>query len=138
MAWLKHALRQGDTCAANNIACVYRDRGDNRRALYWYQRAAKSGDGDALVEVGARYYTGVGARRNPVYAVSRFRDSIRSRGVNISQAGRQSAMYYLAMAYHEGKGVRHSDSVALKWLMKANKDDDFPAARAAIGLINEN
>jgi uncharacterized protein len=135
LAWLKRALRQGDGCAANNIASVYRDRRDSRRALYWYERAAEGGDSDALVEVGARYYAGVGATRNPAYAVNCFRQAIQSRKVNISQAGRESAMYHLGIACYEGNGVRQSNSLALKWLIEANKDDDFPAARAAIDLI---
>ncbi len=47
-------------------------------------------------------------------------------------------MYHLGMAYHEGKGVRQSDSLALKWLMQANQADDFPAARTLINLIAGN
>jgi TPR repeat protein len=44
-------------------------------------------------------------------------------------------MYHLGIACYEGNGVRQSNSLALKWLIEANKDDDFPAARAAIDLI---
>jgi len=135
LLWLKRALRRGSPCAANNIACVYRDRGNDRRALYWYDRAAESGDGDALVEVGVRYYFGVGVRRNPAYAVACFRKAIRSSNAIISQAGRESAMFHLAMGYYEGNGVKQSNSHALKWLSKANNDDDFPAARAVIEMI---
>ena len=32
--WYKRALRQGDACAANNIATVYRDHGDHRRSFF--------------------------------------------------------------------------------------------------------
>lgn len=89
LKWFKRALRQGNACASNNIACGYRDRGDNRRALYWYERAAaESGDRDALVEVGIRYCDGLGVRRNPAYGVLCFRQAIRSSTANITQAGR--------------------------------------------------
>lgn len=44
-------------------------------------------------------------------------------------------MFHLAMACYEGNGIKQSDSKALKWLYKANQDDDFPAARAAIEMI---
>src|SRR5262249_2355767 len=61
LRWFKRALRQGDTCAPYNIASVYKDRANNRRAMLWFQRAVACGDGDALVELGRGYYGGTGA-----------------------------------------------------------------------------
>jgi TPR repeat protein len=130
--WYKRAVRQSDSSAAVNIACVYNDRQDQRRAFFWYQRAAAMDDGDALVEVGIRYYEGRGVTRNPKRAVSCFRQAIQSG--NISQAGREMAMFGLGRAYREGRGVRQSNDKAMEWLSKANVDDDIPVARR---LINE-
>lgn len=135
LKWFKRALRQGESCAANNIACIYRDRGDHRRALQWYKKAVGSGDADALVEVGIRYYTGQGVRRDSVYAVQCFRKAIRSKRQNISEAGREKAMFRLGLAYFEGCGVKQSYRKALEWLLKANTGDDFPDARVAIKMI---
>ena len=126
-------MRQGDFIAAHNIASIYRDRKDHRRALFWYERAAAAGDGDALVEVGIQYYTGQGARGNPKHAVRCFRKAIRSS--SISQLGREVAMFRLGMAYREGRGVKQSNAQALEWLSTANRDDDFPAARTMIKTI---
>jgi uncharacterized protein len=131
--WFKRALRQGCSIAPNNIASVYRDREDHRRALFWYERAAVGGDGDALVEVGIQYYAGQGVRRNPKHAVRCFCKAIRSR--NISQLGREVAMFRLGMAYREGQGVKQSNAKALEWLSTANRDDDYPAARTVIETI---
>ena len=111
LCWFKRALRQNNPCARNNIACVYRDQGNNRRAMFWYERAAACGDGDAWVEVGRGYYKGVGVRSDPSYAVRCFRKAIASR--NITIAGREDAMYYLGVAFHEGRGVKKSDAKAL-------------------------
>ncbi len=131
--WFKSALRQGSSVAAGNIASVYRERKDHRRALFWYERAAAGGDGDALVEVGIQYYAGQGVRRNPKHAVQCFRRAIRSK--NISQAGRELAMFHLGVAYRQGQGVNQSNANALRWLSTANVDDDIPAARAMIKNI---
>jgi TPR repeat protein len=104
--------------------------------MFWYRRAAASGDGDALVEVGQRYYTGVGVRRDPKRAVGYFRDAITSR--DISQAGRENAMFHLGVAYQEGRGVEKSSALALQWLSKANRDDDHTEARNLIKRITED
>jgi hypothetical protein len=117
--WFKQAFRQGVSVAANNIASIYRDRQNHRRALFWYARAASGGDGDAWVEVGMRYYAGQGVRRNPRYAVACFRKVLRNG--NVTQIGRETAMFRLGMAYREGQGVKQSDGTALKWFSMANR-----------------
>ena len=133
LRWFKRALLQRYHVAPNNIASVYADRGNNRRALFWYQRAANWGDGDALVELGRRYYAGVGVRRSPEYAVRYFRQAITSK--YISQAGREDAMFHLGTAFYEGRGVKQSNVRAIKWLSQANKDDDHAEARNLIKRI---
>lgn len=133
LCWFKRALRQGDPCAPNNIASVYGDRGNNRRAMLWYRRAVSSGDGDALVEVGRRYYSGIGIRRDPKQAVHCFRRAIRSK--NITQASREEAMFRLGVAFHEGRGVVQSNARAVKWLTQSNNDDDHAGARSLIEKI---
>jgi TPR repeat protein len=133
LRWFKRALRQGDTCAPNNIARVYQDRGNYRRAMFWYRHAVACGDGDALVELGRGYYGGIGARRNPKQAVRLFRRAIISR--NITQAGREDAMFRLGLAFYEGRGVKRSGVRAIQWLRQANRDDDHIEARALIERI---
>jgi TPR repeat protein len=133
LRWFKRALGQGDWSAPNNIASVYRDRGNHRRAILWYQRATARGDGDALVEVGCGYYTGVGVRRDPQQAIRYFRKAVTSK--NISQAGREDAMFHIGVAFHEGRGVKKSDAQAIKWLALANRDDDHAKARGLLESI---
>jgi hypothetical protein len=101
--------------------------------MFWYRRAVASGDADALVEVGRRYYAGVGVRHDPEHAVRCFRKAITSN--NISQAGREDAMFHLGTAFHEGRGVKQSNARALKWLSRANRDDDHAEARNLIERI---
>jgi len=130
LRWYKRALRQGSAIAPRNIATVYRDHGNLRRAMFWYKRAVACGDGDALAEVGERLYMGIGVRRDADEAVICFRKAIASK--NITQAGREDAMFRLGVAYHEGQGVRQSMSLALKWLSLSNRDGDRPEAEALI------
>lgn len=130
LRWFKRALRQGDWSAPNNIASVYRDRGNHCRAIFWYERAIACGDGDALVEVGCGYYTGIGVRHDPKQAIRCFRQAITSK--NITQAGRENAMFHIGVAFHEGRGVKKSDAQAIKWLALANRDDDHAKARSLI------
>jgi TPR repeat protein len=135
LLWYKRAFRRGNGSAANNIATVYRDRGDHRRAMLWYRRAVAMGDEGALVEVGFRYYESIGVRRDPAEAVRCYRKAIASQ--TISEAECESAMFYLGVAFHEGRGVKQSDARALKWLRRANIDDDFTQARDLIEQITK-
>ena len=58
-AWLSR-----NPAAANNIAVLYRERGDDRGMLRWYKKAAAEGDGSAHLDVAKCYLRGVGARAN--------------------------------------------------------------------------
>jgi len=53
--WYRRASRNGDRSAANNIGCIWRDRGKLRRALQWFERAVKLGDADANLEIAKVY-----------------------------------------------------------------------------------
>jgi TPR repeat protein len=101
--------------------------------MFWYRRAAACGDGDALVELGRGYYSGIGARPDPKQAVRLFRRAIISR--SITQAGREDAMFRLGLAFYEGRGVKRSNARAIGWLSQANRDDDHIEARALIERI---
>ena len=133
LRWFKRALRQGDPCAPNNIASLYRDRGNNRLAMFWYQRAVACGDADALVEVGRGYYGGVGVRGDAKHAVRCFRQAVAAK--NITQAGREDAMFHIGLAFHEGRGVKKSNAQAVRWLARANRDADHAEARSLLGRI---
>ena len=37
-------------------------------------------------------------------------------------AGREDAMFHLGVAYRDGRGVRQSPSLAIKWLSRSNRD----------------
>jgi uncharacterized protein len=62
LLWYRRAAHMGDCGAATNIATVFRDEGNLKRAHRWLLRAVKMGDGDAAVTAGYGYLYGIGAR----------------------------------------------------------------------------
>lgn len=55
MRWYLLAFRKGNTSAANNIGTIYRDEGDLKRALKWFERAIALGEIDANLEIAKIY-----------------------------------------------------------------------------------
>ena len=73
-----------------------------------------------MIDIGWRYYAGVGVRKNPTRAVQCFVRAIRSKPpAEITEAGREDAMFCLGVAYSEGQGVRRSLAMAQKWWKRA-------------------
>jgi len=60
--WYMRAYRQhdswytpGDSTSANNIGCIWRDKGRPQTAIMWFKRAVKLGDGDANLNIAQIY-----------------------------------------------------------------------------------
>ena len=130
--WLKRAFRGGVTLAAHNIALIYRENGDLKKAAYWF--AKSTGDGDALVQLGIHYYWGKGVRKDPATAVRYFRKAMKE---NISESGRDDAFFYLGIAHMEGRGVSRSIPTARKMFKRADIDGDHPPARQLLRQLAE-
>jgi TPR repeat protein len=130
--WYRRAARSGDSTAMSNLATVYRDAGKVGLALQWWKRAADMRDDDAAVDVGYCYQYGIGTRKNTANAKRLFRRAIASK--DISQYGREEAMYHLAVQFiDEGKL-----QLALPLLKRAATDDDFPEAASVLDQLNTN
>jgi uncharacterized protein len=130
---LRKALHGGDSCAALNLAITHRQRGNFRRAVYWFRECVASGDDEALIQLGIHFYWGKGVKRNPRAAVRCFRKA--TKGRSLSDAGRDDAFFYLGIAYSEGQGVRASTTMARKLFQRANIDNDHPAARSILRTL---
>lgn len=65
--WYRRAYRsRSGTCfAANNIGCIWRDRGRVNRALHWFRRTVRLGDADANLNIAKIYLVN---KRDPVRA----------------------------------------------------------------------
>lgn len=79
----------GSTCAANNIAILYREVGRHREMFRWFQRAAQRGDDSAQLELAKCYLEGVGVRKNVQLALRCL--AIAEGGFYISEYEREEA-----------------------------------------------
>src|ERR1700722_4453993 len=130
--WYRRAARSGNSTATYNLATVYRDSGKPVLAFQWWERAADMRDGDAAVDVGYCYQYGIGTRKNTANARRMFRRAIASR--DISQYGREEAMYHLAVQFiDEGKR-----QFAFPLLKRAAADADFPEAASLLNQLSTN
>lgn len=127
--WNRRAIKQGELIAPANLATIYRDQGNLRLAHYWYLRAKKMGDDDAAVDAGYGYLYGIGVRRNVRTARRLMRFAVQSNYV--TQYSREEALYHLAVAeVDSGSPIR-----AIPFLVKANKDGDYPEAASLLARI---
>jgi TPR repeat protein len=127
--WYRRAVRGGSSTAATNLATIHRDAGNSRLAFQWWKRSEQMCDGDAAVDVGYCYQYGIGARKNAANAKRMFRRAIASR--NISQYGREAAMYHLALQFIDEGKLR----LALRLLKLAAADGDYPEAASLLKQI---
>jgi uncharacterized protein len=90
MQLYKRAWRKGNWWAApNNIAILYRERGDMRTMFQWFKRAAAKGDGSAHLDLAKCYLEGTGVRKNAQSALRCLVFAVSSE--HISEAEREQA-----------------------------------------------
>ena len=64
MRCYKAAWRSKYVASANNIAILYKERGERRAMFRWFKRAAEHGDDGAYLDLAKCYRDGVGTRRS--------------------------------------------------------------------------
>ncbi|MBI1740725.1 MAG: sel1 repeat family protein [Acidobacteriales bacterium] len=87
--WYRRAYRRGESTAAHNIGTVWRDDGNFRRALYWFERAIQMNggdDGEASLEIAKLY---LGEDQDPGKAAFFLRGVCKSK--NVTQAAVEEA-----------------------------------------------
>jgi|HubBroStandDraft_5_1064220.scaffolds.fasta_scaffold13930_3 TPR repeat protein len=123
--WYTVDYWNGRSGGAANLAVIYRDLGDLRRAFAWWMRAAALDDGDA-VDAGYCYQYGIGVRRNVASARRLFRRAIGAR--DISMWDREESLYHLAITYLDADKPK----LAVPLLKRAALDGDYPEAAAVL------
>ena len=63
------AWRRGSFTAGNNLAILYRERGNRRGELRWFERAANRGDDGAKIELAKHYLNGTSTAASPLTAL---------------------------------------------------------------------
>lgn len=88
---------------------------DEKRAAYWYGRAAEAGDREASYALGLLHLQGRGVTRDRAEAAKRFRSA--------AEQGHAAAAYNLALLYIEGQVFPRDVSEAVRWFTAAAEQD---------------
>jgi len=76
--WYRRAYRHGSETAANNIGCIWHDRGKLSRGIWWLKRAVELGDDDANLNI-AKIYLGTGRDlKRAIHYLNKTRESDRA------------------------------------------------------------
>lgn len=110
IARLKGRVRQGENVPLGNVAILYRDIGNHRRAFAWWRKAAAAGDGDASVDIGYCLQYGIGVRPSVRDARRAFETAMRAD--LITEHGQEEARYHLALLHLDTKGTAGAKDVA--------------------------
>ena len=109
----------------------------NRFAFEWFGRAAAQANRDAIWELAAMEYNGIGTPKNLARALQLHRKA--------AELGQVDAMYQLGIAYMNGIGVERDYPSAMRWLARSAAYGDAygrnpvrSSAQNAIGSIYEN
>ncbi|SMF67462.1 tetratricopeptide repeat protein [Allosphingosinicella indica] len=95
MRLYRRAWRIGRNIAAgNNIAILYRERGNLRAMFQWFTRVAETGDGSAQLDIAKCYLDGTGVRADRQMALRSLTAAVRSD--YISEYEREEAQALLA------------------------------------------
>lgn len=96
------------------------------QAARWLLHAAKSGNDQALYEIGNFYALGLGVDQNPVRAVALY--------ARAGSAGNPHACLALSRHYRDGVGVAADDAEAESWRQRAVR---LLLERAALGSVKD-
>ena len=133
----KHAISKGSSVSANNLATVYRDKGDYKTAFEYHLLAEKIAKVNYSFVVGLCYYTGLGVSVDKAKACKIFLKVSTDKKNYQSQYERDEANYYLGLSYLTGTGVRKSLATARKYLELANKDNDHRSSEELLIILGK-
>ena len=87
-----------------------------KRAVFWYERAARQGNATAQTNLGRMYFEGRGVKKDYEEAFYWFAKAVRQEN--------STAQVYLGKMYEEGKGVKKDYDKALHWYGRAAHQGD--------------
>ena len=83
--WYRRAYFYGSSVAANNIGCIWRDRGKLARALMWFRRAVRLGDAESNLNIAKIYLR----KRDPAMAIRHLERT--RKAPNVTQGSKEEA-----------------------------------------------
>jgi uncharacterized protein len=134
----KKAIKLGSSIAAFNLATVYRDRNNYKKAFHYYSLSMKMENSNYHYKVGLCYFYGIGVVVDKSLAIKHFKKVIVDKLNTHSQDERDLANYYLGLSYLTGDGLKKSFKLAKKHFEFANIDNDNINALELTLLLGRN
>ncbi|OYU96558.1 MAG: hypothetical protein CFE21_09240 [Bacteroidetes bacterium B1(2017)] len=134
----KKAIELGSSIAAFNLATVFRDKGNYKKAFDYYSLSMTMENSDYHYKVGLCYYYGIGVVADKSLASRHFKKVAIDKLNTHSQDEKDLANYYLGLSYLTGEGLKKSFKLAKKHFEIANIDNDNNTALELTLLIGRN
>ena len=134
----EEGIKSGSGIAANNLATIYRDKGNFHKAFELYKLCQEL-DKSNSIKLAYCYYYGIGTTVDRKAAFEIFekiatdKSEFRNFGFEIDDAN-----YYLGLYYLEGNEVRKSLEKAREYFEKANVDNDHRNANELLLIIGRS
>jgi len=116
----------GNSHAAFSLGKLSADMTENRKAVYWYKKAALRGDAAAEANLGVHYMTGRGVEKNPEAAAQWF--------LKAAEQGNDFAQLNIGVSYLYGRGVGKDATKAAHWFLKS-AEQGLKQAQFNIGIL---
>jgi len=134
----KKAIDLGSSRAAFNLATVYRDKGNYKKAFDYYSLSMTMERSDYHYKVGLCYYYGIGVLGDKSLAIRHFKKVAVDKLNTHSQNEKDLANYFIGLCYLTGEGLKKSLILAKKHFEFANYDNDNNTALELTLLIGSN
>jgi len=130
-------IENGDGLAANNLAIIYRDQQEYKKAFELYKIAEDLGKTSSL-QVALCYHFGIGTEKDVKKSFEIFNNIANASSEHINcQYEIDEANYFLGSIYLDGEIVEKSLTKARAFLQLANADDDHRSAQELLMLIGK-
>lgn len=134
----EQGIEKGIGNASSNLATIYRDKKDFKKAFELYQSAQKINDSNSI-EVALCYHFGIGTEQNKLIAFEIFLKIVNDISeFNNTEFEIEEANYYLGLYYLEGDIIEKSIEKARYYFKRANIDNDDRSANEILLIIGRN
>ncbi|MEK7859236.1 MAG: tetratricopeptide repeat protein [Elusimicrobiota bacterium] len=117
---------KGDDGSQYTVAAALEEK-DPAKAVPWYEKSAKGGNGYAMYRLGWLYETGRGVKKDLASAAFWYEQC--------APLGETRCTKSIAFAYVHGTGVKADPAKAFKWMKLSAEDGTSPQSAYSLGLM---
>ena len=120
---LEQKAKKGSVVAQHNLAYEYHKNHENKKAIYWWKKAALNGNySKAYFNLGSVYYHGWGVPIDYSKSLKYFLKSIKTKHSLIKYS-----YHAIGGMYYSGEGTKKNISKAIKFYQLAVKQNNIPS-----------